>query len=74
MPRERGDVNMTWRAALRLPPEAGEKMEEYARRWGVAPAVAARIVLMQWLEEQERQGKPERAKGSRGDEANDRTS
>jgi len=40
---------MTWRAALHLPDDAAAKLEEIARGWGVQPAVAARIGLMQWL-------------------------
>ena len=38
---------MTWKAIVRLPESVGERVEQVARKWGVPPAVAARIVLMQ---------------------------
>ncbi len=44
---------MTWRAALRLPDMAGQQLEEIAKQWGVQPAVAARIAVMEWLHRRE---------------------
>lgn len=38
---------MTWKAIVRLPESVGDRVEQVARKWGVPPAVAARIVLMQ---------------------------
>jgi len=42
---------MTWRAALSLPPEAGAQLEQIGKEMGVAPAVAARILLLEKLRE-----------------------
>jgi hypothetical protein len=40
---------MTWQAMLRLPDKAGALVDEYAARWGVERAVAARVLLMEHL-------------------------
>ena len=53
MPKGRREEPMTWRAALRLPDMAGQQLEEIAKQWGVQPAVAARIAVMEWLHRRE---------------------
>ncbi len=47
---------MTWQALVRLPDDAGVAVDALAKRLGVERAVAARIILMQWYESQERAG------------------
>jgi len=47
---------MTWQALVRLPDDAGVAVGALAKRLGVERAVAARIVIMQWFEAQERAG------------------
>ncbi len=55
MPRRpREDGAMTWQALVRLPNEAGAAVDALGKRLGVERAVAARIVIMQWLEAQEK--------------------
>ncbi len=67
MARPKGTNAMTWRAALHLPDDAAAKLEEIARVWGVQPAVAARIGLMQWLRTQT-PGEPPPIPEVKGDE------
>lgn len=50
-PRKRGEGQMTWQAMLRLPDKAGSIVDEYAERWGVERAVAARVLLMEHIRE-----------------------
>jgi len=45
---------MTWQALVRLPNEAGAAVDALGKRLGVERAVAARIVIMQWFEAQEK--------------------
>lgn len=42
---------MTWRAAVTMPPEAGQQLERIAQEMGVQPAVAIRILLLEKLRE-----------------------
>ncbi len=42
---------MTWKAAVTMPPEAGEQVERIAQEMGVQPAVAIRILLLEKLRE-----------------------
>jgi hypothetical protein len=51
MARPKGEKRMTWRAAVTMPPEAGEKLEQIAQEMGVQPAVAIRILLLEKLRE-----------------------
>jgi len=55
MPRRPREASaMTWQALVRLPDDAGAAVDALAKRLGVERAVAARIVVMQWFEGQER--------------------
>ncbi len=47
---------MTWQALVRLPTDAGAAVDALAKRMGVERAVAARIIVMQWWDQQEPQG------------------
>jgi len=47
---------MTWQALVRLPTDTGAAVDALAKRMGVERAVAARIIVMQWWEQQETQG------------------
>lgn len=58
MPRWKGEPPMTWRAHLRLPDDAAAQLEEIAKQWGVQPAVAARIAVMEWLHRRTHPGEP----------------
>jgi len=51
MARPKGDTKMTWKAAVTMPPEAGEQVERIAQEMGVQPAVAIRILLLEKLRE-----------------------
>jgi len=51
MARPKGEKRMTWRAAVTMPPEAGEQLEQIAQEMGVQPAVAIRILLLEKLRE-----------------------
>lgn len=51
MARPKGEKRMTWRAAITMPPEAGEHLERIAQEMGVQPAVAIRILLLEKLRE-----------------------
>ncbi len=50
---------MTWRTPLRLPDDGAVKLEDLAKRWGLTPAVVARMIVMQRLEEEDRKRKQE---------------
>ncbi len=51
MARPKGDTKMIWKAAVTMPPEAGEQVERIAQEMGVQPAVAIRILLLEKLRE-----------------------
>jgi len=44
---------MTWPALVRLVDEAGARIAALAKRLGVQRAVATRIALMHWVEQEE---------------------
>ena len=45
---------MTWQSMVRLPDKAGTVVDEMAERRGLERAVALRIIIMEWVEAQER--------------------
>jgi len=51
MARPKKDTKMTWKAAVTMPPDAGEHLERIAVEMGVQPAVAIRILLLEKLRE-----------------------
>ncbi len=57
---------MTWRAAITLPPEVGEEVEEIAKDMAVPPAVAIRILLMEKLRERARDTREQELHRGRG--------
>ncbi len=66
MARPKGEKRMTWRAAITLPPEVGEEVEEIAKDMAVPPAVAIRILLMEKLRERARDTREQELSRGRG--------
>jgi hypothetical protein len=51
VPRKKGDNTMTYQTVVRLPDDVAAELQEVAKGLGLAPAVAARLLIIERLRE-----------------------